>query len=158
MTVSFRRKLIALSTLACIGLTGCYGQFGLTRKLYNWNGQATGNKFANSAILWALLIIPVYELASLGDFLIFNTIEVFTGSNPVAMNKDGSLDTHYADRDYHLQRLADGRVEVSVNGKPVYRYREMGGKLAVEDLNGKLVRVIPAQTRVAKVDSAATVR
>ena len=30
-----------------------------------------------------LWIIPVYELAILGDFLIFNTIEFATGSNPL---------------------------------------------------------------------------
>jgi Domain of unknown function (DUF3332) len=145
MSKSLRRELVALSTAACLGLAGCYGQFALTRKLYNWNGNATSNKFVNSAILWALIIVPVYELASLGDFLIFNTIEFYTGSNPVAMNQDGSVDTRYADHDYHLQRLADGRVEVAIDGKPSYRYREAGENLVLEDLNGKIMRVVPAR-------------
>jgi len=149
MSKPLRRKLVALSTVACLGLAGFYGQFALTRKLYNWNGNATANKFVNSAILWALIIVPVYELATLGDFLIFNTIEFYTGSNPVAMNQDGSVDTRYADHDYHLQHLADGRVEVTIDGKTSYRYREAGENLVLEDLNGKIMRVVPAREHMA---------
>jgi len=130
-------------------LAGCYGQFALTRKLYNWNGNATGNKFANSAIMWALIIIPVYPIATIGDFLIFNTVEFYGGSNPMATNEDGTMNTRYANRDYRLQRLSDGRIEVAIDGKPSYRYREVGNKLVVEDLDGKIMREIPARERVA---------
>ena len=40
------------------------------------------DKWARSAVHLGLWIIPVYELALAGDFLIFNTIEQFTGDNP----------------------------------------------------------------------------
>jgi hypothetical protein len=149
MSKSLREKLVVLSTVGCLGLAGCYGQFALTRKIYNWNGRATANRFANSVILWALIIIPVYELATLGDFLIFNTIEFYSGSNPVALNKDGSLDTRYADHNYHLQRRADGRIEVTIDGKRSYRYREAGDNLVLEDLDGKIMRVVPARAVAA---------
>ena len=153
MSKSLRRRLVALSTVACLGLAGCYGQFALTRKIYNWNGNATSNRFVNSAIMWALILIPVYEIATLGDFLVFNTIEFYTGSNPVAMNQDGSVDTRYAGRDYHLQRLADGRVEVTIDGKPSYRYREAGDNLVLEDLDGKIMRVVPAREHMSTPQS-----
>jgi hypothetical protein len=83
------RKLALALTLALTlvmgttTLTGCYGSFTATRKVHAWNGKVTNNKFANSAIMWGLLIIPVYELAWLGDVLIFNTIEVTGGQNPM---------------------------------------------------------------------------
>jgi hypothetical protein len=64
-------------------VSGCYGQFALTKKLYTWNGGATHNKFANSAIMDALIIIPVYPICTLVDVLVLNTIEVFSGSNPM---------------------------------------------------------------------------
>jgi hypothetical protein len=153
MSKSLRRKLIALSTVGCLGLAGCYGQFALTRKIYNWNGSVTSNRFVNSAILFALIVIPVYELVTLGDYLIFNTIEFYSGSNPVAMNQDGSVDTRYADHAYHLQRLADGRVEVTIDGKPSYRYREAGENLVLEDLNGKIMRVVPARAHMDATQS-----
>jgi hypothetical protein len=80
-----KRLLAALALAAALsGSGGCYGKFAATGKIYKWNGQATANKLANSAIMWGLFIIPVYELGFLGDFLIFNPIEVLTGSNPMS--------------------------------------------------------------------------
>ncbi len=69
---------LSLTTAAA----GCYGSNGAFNAIHDWNGQVTGDKWANSAVHFALWIVPVYELALLGDILIFNTIEHFTGSNP----------------------------------------------------------------------------
>jgi hypothetical protein len=154
MSKTLRKTLVVLSTVGCLGLAGCYGQFALTRKIYNWNGNATPNRFANSAIFFALLVIPVYEVATLGDWVIFNTVEFYGGKNPIANNPDGSMETRYANHDYHLQRLSDGRIEVTIDGKPSYRYREAGDKLVVEDLNGKIMREVPAHQRMATAKSA----
>ena len=74
---------VAASLAAAVPQAGCYGSFAATRKIHNWNGHVTSNKFANSVIMWGLIIIPVYELATLGDILIFNTVETFGGSNPL---------------------------------------------------------------------------
>jgi hypothetical protein len=73
--------VLALAT-STTATTGCYGKYGAFHKLHQWNGKATGDKWANSAIHLGLWIVPVYELALAGDFLIFNTIEHFTGKNP----------------------------------------------------------------------------
>lgn len=77
--------MLSASVLALTLTTaaGCYGSYGAFNKVNKWNGQVTGNKWANSAIHLGLWIVPVYELALLGDFLIFNTVEHFTGSNPL---------------------------------------------------------------------------
>ncbi|MBI1768174.1 MAG: DUF3332 domain-containing protein [Bacteroidetes bacterium] len=79
--------------IAIFGLTqmGCFGKFALVSKLYSWN-KSLGDKFVRSAVLWVFLIIPVYEVASLVDFLILNLIEFWSGSNPVAM-KPGEKET-----------------------------------------------------------------
>lgn len=58
----------------------CYGSYGAFHAVHRWNGGATGNKIANSAIHLGLWILPVYPLCLLGDFLIFNTVEFATGS------------------------------------------------------------------------------
>jgi hypothetical protein len=79
--------------IAILGLTqmGCFGKFALVNKLYSWN-KTVGNKFVNSAVFWVLIIIPVYEVASIIDFVILNLIEFWSGSNPVAM-KAGEKET-----------------------------------------------------------------
>ena len=62
--------------------SGCYGPFNLTRRLYRWNGQV-GDKWANEFAFLVLAWLPVYGLATLGDALIFNSIEFWGGKNPV---------------------------------------------------------------------------
>jgi hypothetical protein len=74
---------VLAATLAASTQTGCYGSYGAFHRVHAWNGHATGDKIANSAIHLALWIIPVYPLCVIGDFLIFNTIEFATGSNPM---------------------------------------------------------------------------
>ncbi len=77
------------STLAAT--TGCFGNFALTRKVYEWNDSIAGDdlagKFVKSLVMWGLYVIPVYEIAGFADIIIFNLIEFWTGSNPLAMNE-----------------------------------------------------------------------
>ena len=72
---------LAATLATAVASTGCYGSYGAYHKLHKWNATV-GDKWANSGVHLALWIIPVYELAILGDFLVFNTVEHFTGSNP----------------------------------------------------------------------------
>ena len=58
----------------------CYGSYGAFHAVHKWNGHATGNKIANSAIHFLFWIpLPVYPLLIAGDFLIFNNVEFVTG-------------------------------------------------------------------------------
>lgn len=73
---------IAASTLC----TSCIGSFALTNKLLSWNRQVS-NKFVNELVFFAFWVIPVYEVAALADVVVINTIEFWSGSNPVASGK-----------------------------------------------------------------------
>ena len=77
---------ILLSSLLLTS-TGCYGSFSLTKKMYDWNGTF-GDKFVQSAVMWVFLIVPVYEVCTFIDFVALNTIEFWTGSNPLALTSD----------------------------------------------------------------------
>lgn len=78
------RTVLLGAVLASTSLQpACFGSFSLTRKLHAWN-DSLGNKFVETLVFWGLLIIPVYGLFTLGDGIIFNVIEFWTGSNPVA--------------------------------------------------------------------------
>lgn len=85
------KKLILMATLASflmMSMFGCYGSFAFTKKVYDFNGSVSGNKFVTSLVFWLLNIVPVYSLASFADVAILNLIEFWTGSNPMAM-EDG---------------------------------------------------------------------
>ncbi len=110
-----RRLLVgALATVA----SGCYGQFALTRKLYEWNGSL-GNKFLNTVVMWAFMIIPVYAVVSFVDLIVLNLVEFWTGSNPMAtlQHDDGSQTrlTRLTPDLVRLERLVAGVVTHSID-------------------------------------------
>ena len=72
--------IIALS--GCITFSSCIGSFNLSNKILNWN-HSLGNKFVNEIVFLAFWIIPVYEICIFADGIIFNTIEFWSGSNPI---------------------------------------------------------------------------
>lgn len=75
--------LLATALATTTTATGCFGSYGAFQKVHRWNGSVTSEKFSKSALHLALWIIPVYELAIAGDWLIFNNIEFITGENPL---------------------------------------------------------------------------
>lgn len=80
-----KSKFIVLAMSVAILSTSCLGSFTAFNNLKDWNQEITGNKFVNNLIFWGLNIVPVYGLFFVGDALIFNTIEFWSGSNPLAM-------------------------------------------------------------------------
>ena len=64
--------------------SSCVGSFSLFNKLSAWNRDATGNKLLNELIF--LVISPAYAVCSVADVLVLNTIEFWSGSNPVGRN------------------------------------------------------------------------
>ncbi len=78
-------KLVSITMLVVIltvGVAGCFGNFAATRKVYDFN-QNFGDKWINQVMFWVLNVVPVYYVAGVVDILLFNTLEFWTGSNPM---------------------------------------------------------------------------
>lgn len=73
--------VIALSS--SVLFTSCIGSFGLFNKVLSWNQAVTENKFVNEVVFLALNIIPVYGISMAVDYLVLNSIEFWTGDNPI---------------------------------------------------------------------------
>ncbi|MDO4334391.1 MAG: DUF3332 domain-containing protein [Bacteroidales bacterium] len=73
---------VAIAALMCSSLSSCMGQFALTKNLYAWNGQIS-NKFVNELVFVAFWVLPVYEVCGLADLLVLNSIEFWSGDNPM---------------------------------------------------------------------------
>jgi hypothetical protein len=84
-----RNRLRAASALLCLLLasSGCFGGFNLTRELHRKNSHVDG-QWAREGVFFALLIVPVYEGVLLADLLVLNTIEFFSGRNPIQEGED----------------------------------------------------------------------
>jgi hypothetical protein len=76
---------IALVMAISFVQTSCIGSFKLSGKVLKWN-KGLGNKFINELVFLLLVVVQVYSITMLIDGLILNTIEFWTGSNPMAMN------------------------------------------------------------------------
>ena len=99
-------KSICFLMIGCLfSLTtaGCYGRFALTRTIYRINGSV-GDKWVNSIVTWIFIIIPVYAVCGLVDFLLLNVIQFWTGSNPVAMGPE-DRDTQLVFQDNHMYEI-----------------------------------------------------
>ena len=73
--------------------TSCIGSFALTNKVLAWNKQV-GNKFVNELVFVAFCILPVYEVTSVADLLVVNSLEFWSGTNPV-MASNQVIDTEH---------------------------------------------------------------
>lgn len=80
----FSTKMVA-TVLICGAFlfSSCIGSFGLHGKLTSWN-EGVGSKFVNELVFIALHIVPVYEVCYLADILVINSIEFWSGTNPMA--------------------------------------------------------------------------
>ncbi len=94
---------VVLTLLCSFTFSSCIGSFALTNKLLGWNNQI-GNKFVNELVFFCFWIIPVYEVTGLADLLVLNSIEFWSGSNPVAQGRS-------------VIEGADGRYLVDCDGK-----------------------------------------
>lgn len=80
-----RMKHLKVATLFMAGAmltSSCVGSFSLFNRLANWNRQATNEKFLNELIF--IIISPAYAICGMADALVLNTIEFWSGSNPMA--------------------------------------------------------------------------
>jgi hypothetical protein len=143
------RLLAALFvTVLSLHVSGCFGSFALTRKIYDLNQGVSDNKFVQWALFLGFTIIPVYGVGVFVDSLVFNSLEFWTGSNPLANAEtlpDGTrvvqlspADTLRLSRD---EQSGVMRVELDREGQePQVRYFEpLEDGLAVRDEAGALL-------------------
>lgn len=83
----------ALAALVLSSMTSCMGKFALTRNLYAWNEQVS-NKFVNEVLFVAFWILPVYEVCGIADLLVLNSIEFWSGDNPLTASTK-SIETEH---------------------------------------------------------------
>lgn len=113
-----KKTLSVALVMALVGsmtISSCIGSFSLTKKVHEWN-QNLGNKFVNELVFIAFCIVPVYEVAAFIDAIVINSIEFWSGSNPVAQGKkviDGENGRYLVECDgkgYTIKSETDGSI------------------------------------------------
>ena len=114
-----KKSIICLAMASSLLFTSCLGSFSAFNNLKEWNQNISDSKFVNNLVFWGLNIIPVYGLFFLGDTVIFNVIEFWSGSNPIAM-EEGEQETQMVERDGNTFKLvaSKNRMQVTVVDGP----------------------------------------
>ena len=108
-----KKGIAALVCAGMVTLTGCYGSNALFEKIHKWNGTL-GNKWLNSIVHFFLMVIPVYPISlCFIDGLILNTVEFWTGSNPLAAG-DSYFEQDAEGNSIAAVKNSDGSMSVEV--------------------------------------------
>jgi len=103
-------------TVSTVSTTGCFGSFAAFEKLKKWNGKVSNNKFINWLVFLLLNIIPAYELFFFADTLVFNSLEFWTGKNPLALG-DTYRETDAEGNSVTAVKMEDGSLYMRLDAK-----------------------------------------
>lgn len=171
-----KNKTFIAVALLCgsIMCTSCIGSFKLWNGMKDWN-QGIGNKFVNELVFIALHIVPVYEIAYLADLIVVNSIEFWSGSNPVASNEvkeikgeKGNYLVQSNENGYTITNKEDNQSMNLVYNKDKKTWNAVtetedveliklndDGTATINMQNGTAMTVIPDQQGVASARAAA---
>ena len=113
-----KRHLTVTATVivmvASLMATGCVGQFALFNKLAQWNMTVTDNKFINEVVFLVLNFIPVYGIAGLADAVVINSIEFWTGENPILVKENYKKTVQSGDQKVIQTFRSEGDIKIMV--------------------------------------------
>lgn len=83
-----KRRTLIIMLVALLGISmtfsSCIGSFRLSNKVLSWNKQVSNSKFVNEVVFLCFWVLPVYEVTAIADVLVVNSIEFWSGDNPLA--------------------------------------------------------------------------
>lgn len=113
------RIIASLLLLATLSTPSCIGSFSLTNRMLGWN-RNIDNKFINEVVFFAFWVLPVYEVCGLADLLVLNSIEFWSGNNPVDVAAADRI-VEGSDGRYIVRADKDGYDIISINDGSVAR-------------------------------------
>ncbi len=101
-----RMTTVSAILAATVIFSSCIGSHALFNRVYDMNKNVSGSKWLNEILYFAMWIVPVYEISLIGDIFVFNSIEFWTGKNPISA---GTKKVKGADgKEYTVKSKKDG--------------------------------------------------
>lgn len=160
------KKIVASIVVFAFLAAGCTGSFNLTKKVYNFH-RSQSDKWADELCFLLVALTPIYGLATFADAIVFNSIEFWSGKNPIEASnqtqdrvaqrgKDKLHMTYNPKTDQvHVSSAGNHGVIFERNDIAVTAKNEKGqvlyssvqsndGSVTIYDSKGKLVKEYPA--------------
>ncbi|MBW3697750.1 DUF3332 family protein [Vibrio sp. T187] len=112
-------KTVGLAILAS-ALTGCVGSNAVTGKVMEFNVEVVDNRYARAGV--NLLLAPVYGITTAVDYALFNSLEFWTGKNPINGKPhlfDSKVDTQFKVNDELDPSLTDAPIAPISNNRTI---------------------------------------
>ncbi|USD43935.1 DUF3332 family protein [Vibrio sp. SCSIO 43135] len=122
-------KVVGLTVLAS-ALTGCIGSNAVTGKVMKFNVEVVDNRYARAGVNF--LLAPVYGITTAADYVVFNSLEFWTGKNPISGAPhifDSKVDTQFKVNDELDPSLKDAPIDPLSNNRTI----ESGEMIKVDD-------------------------
>lgn len=84
MNKLIKKSAAALVLGTTLVATSCIGPNNAYEQVHSWNSRLSDSKFVNELAFLGLHIVPVYPVCMFGDYLLFNSVEFWTGTNWIA--------------------------------------------------------------------------
>ena len=130
-------KVVACLLVGTLMCSSCIGSFSLFNSYAKWQRTMTSNKFVN-AIVGFFLMGPVGGVCLFVDALVLNTIEFWTGENPMHASIGKTRQVMGTDgRYYAVTTLKDGyEIKAPTGELSYFRYDKQQNIWSLEQ-NGK---------------------
>jgi len=137
------KRIIILMTIALFSLTACTGPFKLVKKIHNLH-RSQPEKWVDEAIFLGCVIVQIYTIGTLGDAIIFNSVEFWTGKNPMdnVASSEKSKTIQEGDK---IAVISYGKnsdtlkIESSTLPGSVVTIQKSGEGVLLKDSNGKVL-------------------
>lgn len=156
--------LVVLVGFVPVTVTGCFGRFQLTRNLYKFNQDVDPDKWIQWFTFLVFSVIPIYGVAGFIDVMFANSIEFWTGKNPIMASAGTTKVVHGENGELMtLTMLQSGAIDVRVEqagGEPAHFtvVREANGMSAWDDQDRLLARVRDVGGQPALIEGAVLAR
>ena len=98
-----------------LATTGCFGSFATLNRVYTWNRTVDHNKWVQWGVFTAAIIVPVYPAAFFFDVVFNNSVEFWSGRNPMSADAGATRTVHTeSGEDVSMRMRDDGAIDVSI--------------------------------------------
>ena len=130
-------KVVVCLLIGSMAASSCIGSYKLFNKFTQWELRMTNNKFVN-AIIGFIIDIVCVPVTLLVDSLVLNTVEFWSGENPLASNEGKTQQVLGSDgRYYAVTTLKDGyEIKAPTGELSYFKYDKQQNIWSLEQ-NGK---------------------
>ena len=124
--------------------SSCVGSYSLLNRLSTWN-QGVGNKWVNELVCLAFHIVPIYPVCYVADALVINSIEFWSGTNPMASigdvkkvkGENGNYLVTTLENGYSIVKEGDENVQMAL----IYDAENSTWNVVADGINMQLLKM-----------------